>query len=90
MHPGVEFHAVRGVVELVLDENKITNGVNFLDFYQNSNVFDFLNFDHIYYSCDRICTRYTPETLLEKYRFRISELERPREDPNDSTAVLYR
>ena len=28
MHPGVEFHAVRGVVALVLDENKITNGVN--------------------------------------------------------------
>ena len=40
MHPGVEFHAVRSVVTLISDENKITNGVNFLDLYQNSNFFN--------------------------------------------------
>ena len=89
MHQGVEFHAVRSVVTLISDENKITNGVNFLDLYQNSIFFlnfkKFLNFDHIYYSCDRICTWWTPETLLEKYHFRISELEGPREDQNPST-----
>ena len=44
IHPGVEFHAIRGVVALISDENTITNGVNFLDFYVYQHVSKFKYF----------------------------------------------